>query len=352
MTEPGRIAIETYPIPIPGTGEVLLEMVRANVCGSELHIWQGHDPQARCGCLGHEGIGRIAALGEGVQADNSGSPLKLGDLVSFTFAWACHHCRACVRGEFNQCENAHRWWTMQPEDAPHFHATFATHYIVHPGQHMYKVPEGISEYAAASANCAVSQVIYGLDSIHIAANAWVVIQGLGGLGLFATAAAAFRGAKVIAIDLVDERLEFARRFGATQSVNLHEHDPQSLRELVRARTNGYGADFVMNVTGSAESLSSGVMLVRPGGTVLEMGVVSPGYSAAIDPGLMTRHGLTLRFIARYQPWYLHKALNFLHETRHLYPYRDLESRAFGLSQVADALNSSARREVFRASIVL
>lgn len=352
MIRPGAVELQSYEVPDPGPGEVLLRMVRANVCGSELHYWAGRNPQIQEGCLGHEGIGRVKALGEGITTDNAGAPLAVGDLVSFTYFSVCQRCQSCRRGLFHLCENGYRWWRKQPEEAPHFHATFATHYVVHSDQFVYHVPQGVSDYVAASANCAVAQMLYGIDTVDPRPNDVFVIQGLGGLGLYAVAMAKQRGARVIAVDLVENRLEFASRFGADVVVNRAKETAEDLAAVVARLTEGYGADAVVDVTGVPESLSSGLMLVHPGGQLLEIGNVSPGRVAELDPGTLTRRAVRLQFLIRYPPWYLKKALDFLDDTSKAFPYTDLESASFSLDAVQDALDRSARREVVRASIVL
>lgn len=352
MVQPGAVALQSYEVPDPGPGEVLLRMVRANVCGSELHYWAGRNPQVRAGGLGHEGIGRVEALGQGVSTDNAGSPLSPGDLVTFTYFVVCQRCQSCRRGLFHLCENGYQWWRKQPEESPHFHATFATHYLVHRDQHVYRVPTGISDYVAASANCAVAQMLFGLDTVGPRPGDVLVIQGLGGLGLYGVAMAKQRAARVIAVDLVDGRLELARRFGADVVVNRAHESEEDLRDAVHALSGGYGADAVIDVTGVPESLTTGLALVHPGGQVLEIGNVSPGRAAELDPGALTRRAVRLQFLIRYPPWYLHKALEFLAETAQQFPYAALESASYALDDVQAALDQSARREVVRASIVM
>jgi D-arabinose 1-dehydrogenase-like Zn-dependent alcohol dehydrogenase len=145
-------------------GAILLEVVKANVCGSDLHIWRGLHPIIEKGVvLGHEFVGRIKQLGKGVTTDFAGSPVTPGDRVVAPYFLTCLKCAPCLRGDFSLCQNAYKFTAAPPETPPHFHGSYATHYYVHPNQYFYKVPDALPDAVAAGANCGLSQVLYGLD---------------------------------------------------------------------------------------------------------------------------------------------------------------------------------------------
>ena len=102
------IEIKEYPVPEPGPGAALVKISLANVCGSDLHSWRGDIDYVKRGRalprhLGHEGTGRIAALGEGVTTDSNGAPLAVGDRVVFAYFFPCGRCRACLKGKDWAC---------------------------------------------------------------------------------------------------------------------------------------------------------------------------------------------------------------------------------------------------------
>ncbi len=351
MTSPGSLEYQSYDLPEPEPGAILARVRRTNVCGSELHIWRGHHPVLKRAALGHEMVGEVFRLGEGVTTDFAGQPLSEGDRVATTYFQVCRKCAPCQQGQFNLCENAYQFWTKQPEEAPHFHATFATHYYIHPDQYVYRVPDNVPDIVAASANCALSQVYYGLDRAGLSNGDTVVIQGAGGLGLYATAIAKERGARVIAIDAVPRRLAEAEAFGADELVSFDEFATADERvEKVKALTAGKGADVVLEVAGVVDAFPEGLAMARAGGTFVTIGIVSVGQTVAIDPGLLVRKSITVIPIVRYQPWYLGKALKFLSHTIDKYPFTEMLDGEFELSQVEDALGQSAARKVVRASI--
>lgn len=353
MTAPGELAYQEYEVPEPAPGCLVLKVTRANVCGSELHIWRGHHPVKKRGGIGHEMVGTVVALGEGVTADCANQPLAVGDRVVSTYFQTCLRCPPCVDGQYNLCDNAYEFFGQQPEQAPHFHSAFSTHIYIHPRQNYYKVPDSVPDSVAASANCALSQVYYGLDRIGVAYDETLVIQGAGGLGLMGLAIAKSRGIRTIVIDGVALRLEQARAFGADHIISMGDHPTEADRVMaVQALTRGRGADVGMEVTGVPAAFNEGVRgLVRRGGRYLVMGNLSPGFTIDMDPGLLTRRAVQVMPIDRYDGRYLHKALRFLERNMDRFPFAHLLDADFSLGEVKLALDKSARREVTRASII-
>jgi threonine dehydrogenase-like Zn-dependent dehydrogenase len=158
LTGPAEVAVKEFEVPEPEPGAVLVKVRRANVCGSEVHIYHFRHPLIRECVLGHEFVGEVLALGEGVSTDYAGNPVEVGDRVIAPYFLTCRRCPACLRGDFNLCQRAYTFWSRPPEDDPHFHGAFATHYYVHPEQYFYKVPESVPDNTVAGANCGLSQV--------------------------------------------------------------------------------------------------------------------------------------------------------------------------------------------------
>jgi threonine dehydrogenase-like Zn-dependent dehydrogenase len=352
MAAPRVLEFAEYPVPEPEPNGLVMEISRANVCGSELHIWNGRHPVKKRGGLGHEMVGRVAALGAGKNTDSRGVPLARGDRVVCTYFQTCEQCPRCADGQRNLCDNAYQFFGRQPEEPPHFHAAFATHYVVHPRQHVYRVPDEISDAVAASANCALSQVMFGLDSVGLQYGETVLIQGAGGLGLNAAAVAHNRGAHVIVIDGVASRLEQATGFGAHDVVDLTAI-PELKDRLARVLelTGGRGPDVAVEVTGVPAAFSEGLQQLRRGGRYLVMGNLSPGSTVPFDPGYVTRKALTIQHVDRYDGRYLAKALDFLSRNLDTYPFDGLIDAEFALDEVGEALEKSLAREITRAAVI-
>jgi D-arabinose 1-dehydrogenase-like Zn-dependent alcohol dehydrogenase len=131
---------------------------------------------------------------------------------------------------------------VNPSDPPpHFRGAYAEYYYLIPGQTVFKVPDDVSDEIAAPANCALSEVIYGLQKVELSFGETIAIQGAGGLGIYATAVAKEMGAaKVIVIDGIDERLKLAKDFGADEIIDMRElKEPYERVMMVKELTGGW-----------------------------------------------------------------------------------------------------------------
>lgn len=347
-----QVEVRSYPVPDPEPGAVLLRVRRANVCGSDVHQFHYESAALREAGLGHEFVGEVVALGDGVRTDFAGEPLAVGDRVVAVYYLTCHRCAPCLRGEFNSCRNGLTSWAVSPDVPPHFRAAFATHYYVQPGQFFYKVPDAVDDTTVAGANCGLAQMLFVLDRVHLSAGETLVVQGAGGLGLYAAAVAAERGARTIVIDGIAERLELARRFGAEHTVDMGEHRTADERvEEVAGLTAGLGADVVLEVTGVPAAFAEAVELARVGGRVASVGNLNAAATVPVSPGVLTRKSLMVQGVLRYHPWYLHRAVAFLARRHERHPFAAFTDRSYGLDQVVEALRSGESRSVARAALV-
>lgn len=354
LVGPEQVVIKEFDVPSPEPGAVLTKVRRANTCGSEVHIYHHHHPLLRECVLGHEFVGEIEALGEGVETDYAGEPVSVGDRVIAPYYRTCRRCPACLRGDFNLCLKAYSFWSQRAEDFPHFTGAFATHYYVQPDQYFYKVPDSVPDEVVAGANCGLSQVLYGLHEIGLSAGESLVIQGAGGLGLYAAAVAKEMGAEVIVVEGIAGRIELAKRFGAERVVDMREFGSAQERvSEVQRLTNGYGADVVLEVTGVPAAFVEAIGLVRPGGRVAEIGNVSIGeeHEVSLAPGLITRKVVRVQGFVRYQPWFLHRAIRFLERKHSEHPFAELSDREYTLEEAGEAIEREEARKVARPAIV-
>lgn len=353
--KPKNIKIKEFQLPTEiGVNDVLLEVIQTNVCGSDLHVFNGDHPLVKKGVLGHEMVGRVVQKGSNVSVDNAGNPIKIGDRVVPVYYATCNRCGPCLAGHLHHCERAFAYMG-KADESPHFHGTFSTHYYVHHDQYYFKVPDGVSDAAASSANCALSTIIYGLDKINLKHGKTIVIQGAGGLGLNACAVAKEKGATVVIVDSIPSRLKLAKEFGADIIIDMNEYDTVEKRtERIKEITEGKGADFGLEVAGVPAAFSEGIHLVKENGTYIAMGNISIGKFTSFDPGLLIRKSITILPINRYNPEYLWYSLQFLERNKDNYPFEKLVDATFdfAIDEVDSALEKSLNREVERATIVV
>ena len=355
---PGRpMELTELPVPDPAPGAVVVRITRANICGSDLHIWRGDGSlgdmaRADGRIIGHEMTGVVHALGAGVTTDWAGEPLAEGDRVAYQYFAPCGRCRSCVRGRTEACARSFKVLTGKPTVFPHFRGAYADYFYVTPQSAIYKVPDAVTDTMVAGVNCALAQVVMGLERVQVGMGDRVVIQGAGGLGLYATAVARERGAEqVIVIDGIDDRLALARTMGADHTIDLRtsttaEERVAALWEL----TGGWGADVVCELVGETSAIEEGLGMVGLGGRYLEIGTFFAGTSVVLDPGRLVMANIRIEAVASYDAHSLQRALGFLERHAADLPL-DQMVVDYPLERINEAFADQDAGRVTRASLV-
>jgi S-(hydroxymethyl)glutathione dehydrogenase/alcohol dehydrogenase len=261
----------------PGPGEVRVKVVASGVCHSDLSVQNGTIPQPTPIVLGHEGAGIVEELGEGV------TKVKVGDHVVLSFVPACGECYTCTHGQPFLCERSNATaggglldgtTRLTRDGAPVFQmAALGTYgeYAIVPEISMVPIPDDIPLDIAALIGCGVlTGVGAALNTADIKEGDSVVVIGCGGVGLNVIQGARIAGAsKIIAIDRFDAKLEMAREFGATDTINATDAD--AVTEVV-GLTEGRGADVTFEVIGLGPTIEQAINATRKGGEVILVGV--------------------------------------------------------------------------------
>lgn len=357
--EPGRpFEIAEFPIPEPKSDGVTLKIKRSNICGSELHIWRGDGrlgqvvtPEGRI--LGHEATGVIHALGDQVKTDWNGAALAEGDRIAFQYFRPCGRCRNCMRGMSEACKQSFNIQRGELTEWPYTRGTFSDYLYLHSGQAMFKVPDNVTDTMIVSANCALAQVIMGLERVQVEMGDRVVIQGCGGLGVYACAVAKERGAeKVIAIDGISERLELAKQMGADEVIDFTEiTDSRARINAVKDMTDGEGADVVAELVGSAAVIDEGLRMLNWGGRYLEIGVFFTGTSFDCDPGRLTAQNQRIEAVGSYDAVSLQRAVEFLSRNADRLPLDEVVDD-YPLEDINQAFADQDAGLVKRSSLVM
>ncbi len=350
--------IREYPIPDPEPGAAVIRVSLANVCGSDLHYWKGELDYSRMGRplplnTGHEHTGVVHALGAGVTTDSAGQPLREGDRVVYRYFNPCGRCKACLRRQFKSCPLRQANFMVSCDTWPHFQGGYGQYFYLRPNHAIFKLPDEITDEMAAGINCAFTQVFAGLEIANLRAGQTVAIQGAGGLGVYACAVAREMGAgRVIVVDGLDERLELARQFGADECVDMREYTtPASRIERVRALTDNWGAEIVMELVGNPNVVDEGLRMTAPEGTYLEIGNINVGWEASFDPAWIVFGNRRIQGVAHYEAEHLKGALDLMVRTRGKYPYERILSHKFPLDEINAAFTQQVQGHITRAAIV-
>jgi D-arabinose 1-dehydrogenase-like Zn-dependent alcohol dehydrogenase len=350
--------VREYPVPDPKPGAVVIKVAVANVCGSDMHYWTGAFDFAKRGRplplnTGHEHTGRVYRLGAGVTLDSAGQPLREGDRVIYRYFLPCGRCRACLRRAFKSCPTRQESWSRTCDVWPHFQGGYGQYFYLGPGHAIFRLPDEITDEMAAGINCAFTQVYAALEIAGFRAGQTAVIQGAGGLGVYACAVAREMGAaRVVVLDGVTERLALAREFGADAVVDLREFPTPAARiERVKALTEDWGADVVLELVGDPNVVAEGLRMVALEGTYLEIGNINVGWEAPIDPSWLVFGNRRIVGVCHYEAEHLRATLDLMVRTRTRYPYHKVLSHRFPLERINEAFRQQEARHITRAAIV-
>lgn len=287
------VVVEELTLDEPKAGEVLLRMVASGVCHSDLSVVNGtiyYDPPV---VLGHEGAGIVERVGEGV------TKVKAGDHVVLSFVSYCGKCKMCQTGRVCLCrgftaprglllDGTARLHNAKGEDIPQM-ARIGTmsEYAAVPEQSVIPIAAHYPLDRAALVGCGVTTGVGAVfNTAAVEPGSTVTIIGAGGVGLNVIQGAALAGAeRVIVVDVVAEKLEFARRFGATDLVNAKEGDPVA---AVLALTEGLGSDYAFEVIGNPMTIAQAYAMVRPAGMAVIVGLTRMDAHVEIPTGDMVR----------------------------------------------------------------
>jgi threonine dehydrogenase-like Zn-dependent dehydrogenase len=225
---------------------------------------------------------------------------------------------------------------------PYFNNAYGEYYYLRPGHYVFRIPDAVGDDMATPANCALSQVLYGLRKAGVRFGHSVVIQGAGGLGINAVAVARDMGAgTIIVLDRLADRLELARAFGADHALSLDDLPTAERRvDAVRDLTGGFGADVVADFVGYPEVIPEGLRMLRGGGCYLEVGSIAPGNVFSYDATALVRANARLVATSNYSPWALGEALAFLGRTVRRFPFDRVISHTYPLDRISEAFRQA------------
>ncbi len=350
---PGAPArVEEFTIGDPGPNEVLVRILASGVCHTDLGVKQGtYGSSGFPFLLGHEGCGIVEAVGEGVETP------QVGDRVILAWRAPCGECRFCLVGQPNLCAaslNAEK--RMRAADGQTLNpvlgiGTFCTHTLVHAAQAIPIAPDlppGQMSLIGCGVMTGVGAALY---SAGVRPGTSAAVFGCGGVGDSVIQGARLAGATtIIAVDIDPRKLEWARGFGATHTVNAREGDPVArIKEL----TGGNGVNYSFEAVGRPETLEQALFCRDLAGTCVFIGVPGPGPTLQLDLQRLFDLGGNLR-VSWYgdclptrdfpllAAWYRQGQLKL----------DDLVTRTIGLDETEEAFAAMERGETLRSVIVL
>lgn len=341
------LRMRDIPVPPVGIGEILVKVMLAGVCGTDVHQSRGtltiKPPLPNL--QGHETLGRILALGEGRVRDAGGETLRAGDRIM----WAHADCGACYWCQIARtpvlCASRQGYGFAHPSMlrggfSQYEHITAATQVV--------RVPDEVTDEEAVGVGCAFRTVVAGYERLGgLGFQDNVVVLGAGPVGLYSALMAAESGAReVIVVGAPARRLALARKWGAAHVIDIDEmRDPAERQRAILALTGGRGPEVVVECSGVPAAFNEGLEMIQKGGRFLVMGQTSAN-TLPVAPGIITGKGLTVIGSVSASIPHFYKALQFVKTRRGKYPLAELVTTRYPLDQVNDALAAmAAGREI-------
>lgn len=281
LAEGEPVSVQTIVVPDPGPGEAVVTIQACGVCHTDLHYREGGINDEFPFLLGHEAAGVVESVGDGV------SDLQPGDYVVLNWRAVCGVCRACKKGKPHLCFDTHN--ATQPMTLENGTAlspalgigAFIEKTLVAAGQCTKVNPEAPAKVAGLLGCGVMAGIGAAVNTGQISRGDSIAVIGCGGVGDAAISGAKLAGATtIIAVDTDPRKLEWAKEFGATHTVNATNTDPI---EYIRSVTNGNGADVVVEAVGRPETYKQAFYARDLAGTVVLVGVPTPDMMAPDIP---------------------------------------------------------------------
>ncbi len=332
------LRLEHVDDPTPSAGEVVIQVAVATTCGTDLKVWRrgGHPRMLRPPTLfGHEAAGLIVAVGEGV------TNCQVGDRVVANNSASCMKCFFCQRHEYSLCPNL--TWN---------NGTFAE-YLKLPApivqRNLLPIPADLPDELAAMTE-PLACVLHGVARSNVNAcgglRQRVAVLGDGAIGLMFVAVLAHQSAEVLLFGGNDQRLQIGKQFGAAETFNYHELD--DMPAVVRERTEGWGADVVIEATGVPAVWENAIACARPGATVNLFGGCPRDTTITVTTEQLHYSELTLKGVFHNTPEFVRAALSLL--ARRVIPFELLISEHRALQDLEQVFQDMKARKVIKVAI--
>jgi L-iditol 2-dehydrogenase len=348
--------IREFTIPDIEPGAILVKIQMAGVCGTDVHQVAGElglKPKLPV-IPGHEAIGEIVKIGRGRTQDCAGTKLTIGDRIMWVHV-SCGECRPCtVDNQPNLCENRFSYGMSSSENYPYLSGGFAEYVYIIPKAEVVKVPEQLTNEEVIGVCCAFRTAVSAFERLKgMGIQPSVAIQGCGPVGLYSTVLAAEGGAsKIIVIGAPSLRLDLAKKWGATDVINIEEiPDPTKRKEIIVSLTDGRGPDIVVEATGVPAAFREGMEMVRRGGRYLVIGQTSMEAEIPIVPGMIMQKHLEIIGNASATIGHYYKALRLIQNRRNKYPFAEIVTNKYRLDQINEAVAAMSRGQEIKPVII-
>jgi L-iditol 2-dehydrogenase len=364
MLKPGEIETREIDIPEVGKEDILMKVDLCGICGTDIHLNKGHMEVRFPVIPGHEFAGKIVEMGENARIEDSkGELIKEGDSITVVPGMVCGKCWYCrnIPVRPNICTNRKVYGYLNCETFPYLQGGWSEYVYVVSKAWIYKLPKDLPiELGALAEPLSVAiraierafspGIPFAREGFGMCKN--IAIQGVGPIGLLVVATAKTMGANmIIALDVNEERLRAAKKFGATHTINLTDKSKDERIKKVKELTFGnVGVDAVIECTGVPTSIPEGLEMLRKGGKYIEVGHFADAGTIPINPHLICSKDLDIHGSWVYPPNQFETAISLLHKKNKEIPLMDLFTHKFSIEQASDGLEVAASGKALKVII--
>jgi L-iditol 2-dehydrogenase len=325
LHKPEDMRIEEVPVPVIAENEVLIEVKRCGICGTDPHIYRGRFPVPFPLIQGHEFSGEVVKVGAAVKS------IKIGDRVTADINISCGKCFFCRMGQKLFCKEI-------VQIGVHINGAFAQ-FVKAPEMNIYKIPDHMTWEEAAYIE-PLACAIRGQDRANITIGSTVAIIGAGPMGLVHAQLAKMNGASTVIIsEMNPTRIAKAKQLGIDQVIDAAKVDPV---QIVYELTEGRGADFVIEAVGAVPTYQQAFQMVRRGGVLVAYGAAPADALMEIKPFEIYSKELTIvgSYAGTYDTWV--KAINLISSKR--FNPNDIITKTISLHQVVEGIQEAAHNK--------
>ena len=358
LTAARKIEVKEFELPDLKDDEILVEVEGCGICGTDVHEWKGDPFGLIPVVLGHEGSGKIVAMGKNVKCDTNNCEVKIGDEI-VTSVMHCSQCPTCrsFPDKTNLCDTLGVYGLIPDSEDYHLNGWFASHIVLRKGATFFNVT-GMSlkqRLLVEPAAVAVHAIKRATSTNLIDFGSVVMVQGCGPIGLMVIAALNTLGVKnIVALDGVDSRLKTASDMGAKYTVNFKKINTlESRLDYIQGLTGGKGADFAFQCTGVPAAASEVWKYVRRGGGLCELGFFVNNGECQINPHFdMCAKEITAIGSWVYTAQEYPAAIEFVKKSVEIgIPLEDLVTHTYPLDQMNEAMEKNLSLEGIKIAFV-
>lgn len=335
-------------LPKPEDHEVLVKITYTTICTSDLHTYSGRRNAPAPSILGHEIIGKIEKTGKKIRTDFNGEEISEGDLITWSVYAHDPNNEMAQKGIPQKSPDLFKYGHQSINHDSPLSGGFATHCLLKEGTALFKLPQNLTPQEAAPINCAHATIAGALRLAGDLPEKNILIFGAGMLGLSASAMARENNAsKVIVADVNDNRLDFAKQFGADKTLNTLNATEKEIKNILGPANT---IDVVIDTTGNPAAMELGTELLTVGGIAVWVGAVYSTQKTRLDAETIVRNLLTLKGLHNYTPNDLAFAVEFMKQNHNKYPFIKLVGLDFPLEELDQAIKEANTGKYYRIGI--